>query len=458
MKKKFSIEKISQPELSDEQLQILSSNIETNDTRTTDEPFDKSTKATIIRYAKNHKIASIIVLVAAISLLLVLALLLIFSVIQGLNRPNKENFTVRIGENKYTATYEDIVINDTMYIDMTKLSMLDEIQISGNATSRKYTLPNLQYMRFENESTIAIVDGAYINMNAKAIIESNNCLVPMDFAKKVFVGGLTFEINTEDNEIKINRIKTGIDGDNNPVYEPINIFVIIVPLSNNIESDSTNVAYEPFGIDGLLNAKYIDPQKEEYLILVNHSHPMDKTYIPSDLVDVTCDTNPVNPKSYYTLRMTPEKALSLMMTAMKNSGISGVQVSSAYRSYVRQEYLLENYIESKMSQYNLSYEKARKEVLKTLAIPGHSEHQTGLSIDFVQGTSSLTTKFEDTTAFEWLSENAHKFGFILRYPSSKVSITGYDYEPWHYRFVGRTVASRIYEAGICYEEYVALTS
>jgi LAS superfamily LD-carboxypeptidase LdcB len=96
--------------------------------------------------------------------------------------------------------------------------------------------------------------------------------------------------------------------------------------------------------------------------------------------------------------------------------------------------------------------------LKTLAIPGHSEHQTGLAVDFVQGTRTLTTDFEKTSSFAWLSQNAHEFGFILRYPSDKVEITGYDYEPWHFRFVGRTVASRIYEANICYEEYVALTN
>ena len=69
---------------------------------------------------------------------------------------------------------------------MTKISLLDDIQISGDATSRKYTLPNLQYIRFENESTIAIVDGTYFDMNAKAIIGKNNCLVPIDFVEKVF--------------------------------------------------------------------------------------------------------------------------------------------------------------------------------------------------------------------------------------------------------------------------------
>ena len=146
-----------------------------------------------------------------------------------------------------------------------------------------------------------------------------------------------------------------------------------------------------------------------------------------------------------------------MMDAMKASGVEGVKASSAYRSYERQKELFDDYILSKMSTLSMSYEEAKNEVLKTSALPGHSEHQTGLCVDFVQGTTSLTNDFQYTTAFSWLKENAHKFGFILRYPENKESITGYNYEPWHYRFVGRTVASRIYEANICFEEYVALS-
>ena len=153
-----------------------------------------------------------------------------------------------------------------------------------------------------------------------------------------------------------------------------------------------------------------------------------------------------------------EKALNAMMLAIKASNIDGTLVSSSYRSYERQVYLMDTYIESTMRTEGLSYEEAKAEVLKTLAIPGHSEHQTGLAVDFVQGTRSLTTDFEKTSSFAWLSQNAHKFGFILRYPADKVEITGYDYEPWHFRFVGRTVASRIYEANISYEEYCALNN
>ena len=99
----------------------------------------------------------------------------------------------------------------------------------------------MQYIRFENESTIAIIDGTYYEMNAKAIIDNNNCLIPMDFATKIFEGVITFEIDTEENIIKINRIKTGINGNNEPVYEPL---TFTLPSAKN----TTNLAYEKFSI------------------------------------------------------------------------------------------------------------------------------------------------------------------------------------------------------------------
>ncbi len=451
MKKKIKKEKIEQPSLSDEQLELLSSHNKNDKNKpTTDEPFDNSASAKILRYAKTHKVFTAIIIVAIASILATLVLLSIYSASLIANRPNDDDFTVKIGDKKYTAKYEDIMINDIMYIDMSKIAKIDEIIVSGDSTNRKFTLPSLQYARFENDNTVGIVDGEYFDMGAKAIIKGDMCLVPMDFISKIFYSGLNIQIDTEENKITIERVEIGNNGKDNPIYEPLG-------LTTEIEADVSNVAYEEFGFDSRLHKNILDPESDEFLLLVNHSNPLSSTYTPSDLVQLSCDTNPANPPSYYSLRETPANALVLMMDAMKASGIEGIQASSTYRSYKRQEEIVNSYINHKMSQYSLSYDAARAEVLKTSALPGHSEHQTGLCVDFVQGTSSLTNDFENSTAFSWLKDNAHKFGFILRYPSNKEAVTGYDYEPWHYRFVGRTVASRIFEANICFEEYVALS-
>lgn len=444
--------KIEQPTLSDEQLEIFSAHMENNgEDRSTIEPFDMSFKGRAIRYAKQHKMTSVFFVVGLISLLSILVLLIVYSISARTQAGSKDDFVIRMEKSKFTFNYEDIMIDDALYLDMNKFSEIYNIQMSGNVSSRKFTLPNVQYVRFENESSVAILDESYLEMSSKAIINGEKCLVPLDFISKIMSGSLTFEIDHEKNTIKINRIKIGLGEKNEPVYEP---FSFTVPT----DLEQSNLAYESFGVNSIENLSYIDPISEEYQILVNHQNPLSEDFKPTDLVELDCDINPVNPSSYYSLRAVPAKALCLMMEAMKNSSIDGIQVSSSYRSYERQVYLLEYYTESKMKTENLSYEEAQKEVFKTLAIPGHSEHQTGLSIDFVQGTKSLTTNFENTSSFAWLSQNAHLFGFILRYPSDKTNLTGYDYEPWHYRFVGRTIASRIYEAGICYEEYVELNS
>ena len=85
------------------------------------------------------------------------------------------------------------------------------------------------------------------------------------------------------------------------------------------------------------------------------------------------------------------------------------------------------------------------------ARPGYSEHQTGLAVDI----NTTSTSFEHSRQFKWLQKHAHEYGFILRYPKGKEWITGYAYEPWHYRYVGEDVAKIIYKEGITYEQYHA---
>ena len=90
------------------------------------------------------------------------------------------------------------------------------------------------------------------------------------------------------------------------------------------------------------------------------------------------------------------------------------------------------------------------------ARPGTSEHQTGLCMDLIVGGANpvLDESFADHACYRWLVENAHKFGFILRFPKGKETVTGYSYEPWHYRFVGVEAATEIYRRGITLEQYL----
>ena len=121
-------------------------------------------------------------------------------------------------------------------------------------------------------------------------------------------------------------------------------------------------------------------------------------------------------------------------------------VRSAFRSYQDQEKLYEEY---KTKDTNADAYSAR---------PGHSEHQTGLAFDIgsVESARDLTISFGNTTEGAWLARNAHKYGFIIRYPEGKTHITGYQYEPWHVRYVGTKIAHEIFTKKVTLEEYVGL--
>ena len=132
-----------------------------------------------------------------------------------------------------------------------------------------------------------------------------------------------------------------------------------------------------------------------------------------------------------------------MASAAKEQGYT-INVSSAYRSYEYQKGLYDNYVEKDGVELADTYS----------ARPGFSEHQTGLVVDIDNGTVDYNN-FESTEEFKWMQENAQNYGFILRYPKNKECITGYNYESWHYRYVGKQIATFIKNNNLTYDEYYA---
>ena len=177
--------------------------------------------------------------------------------------------------------------------------------------------------------------------------------------------------------------------------------------------------------------------KDNLLILVNKYFYLSEKYTPSDL---TALPNKYSFGSKNQLRKEGADAFMEMSDAAILETIS-IRNVSAFRNYSYQKQLYDNYVlrDGKLAADNYS------------ARAGHSEHQTGLSLDI--NTASMA--FEGTSAFKWLSNNAYKYGFILRYPKGKEHITGYQYEPWHYRYVGKDAANIIKNENITLEEYYA---
>lgn len=193
---------------------------------------------------------------------------------------------------------------------------------------------------------------------------------------------------------------------------------------------------------GLDNKYYTNTSVSPYLntnyLLVNKYISLGEDYIPDDLV--TVDDCIVTYKKIELVSEAKDAFLKLCHKA-KEDGFT-IRVMSSYRSYDYQKQLYQNYVDSDGMEEADTYS----------ARPGFSEHQTGLTID-VDNAKVTYTDFEKTNEFKWMIENAHRFGFILRYPKDKEHITGYSYESWHYRYVGVDIATYIHEHNITFDEY-----
>lgn len=176
-------------------------------------------------------------------------------------------------------------------------------------------------------------------------------------------------------------------------------------------------------------------------LIVNKFYSLPSDYQPAKLVKIK------NWYAYDSAKQMDEEAYYAfisMYNAAKEEGLSLV-INSSYRTYQEQEEIYNDYKNRYGSEYADGY----------AARPGHSEHQTGLVIDIAIDSGYDNTTFDTSPKYAWLQNNAHKYGYILRYPKDKEHITGYSYESWHYRYVGIEIATYIYEHNITFDEYYA---
>ncbi len=176
-------------------------------------------------------------------------------------------------------------------------------------------------------------------------------------------------------------------------------------------------------------------------ILVNKYYKLESTYEPDDLVVVpqTYSWGELGSKK---MRQPAYDAFVEMFEGAKEAGYY-LMINMGYHSYSDQEEVYNNYKNLRGEAYADSM----------AARAGYSEHQTGLAIDVFSKDNSNRATFKDSETAKWLKENSYKYGFILRYPEDKVNITGFQYEPWHFRYVGVDVATKMYNENITLEEY-----
>jgi len=324
------------------------------------------------------------------------------------------------------------------------------------------TYIKLKQLNYSNES-IKIINKYDLNIekysktldkiiNTKYYNENNlNYLLEIEYHDKenffeninklINLGYNTEEINTIYN--KTNNIDLFLNNEynkntleilNNDYYKEENLERYLKHKSDNIVLEvNMYLDYNFYEHDILI-------EEVDNLVIVNKYYTLSKDYKP-ELVSI--DTKyAINEKQLLT--KDAKLAFEEMCENAKKDEIN-IYSGSAYRSYDYQNTLYNNRIKKEGLEY----------ANKTAAKAGHSEHQTGLAIDITKKKWGEYIDEEDKE-FKWLEENAHKYGFILRYPKGKEKITGYTYEPWHFRYVTIEVSKELKEKNITYEEYIGM--
>ena len=362
---------------------------------------------------------------------LVLASILLF-VAAMIESGSKKEYIYVFGDTEQELSENHAFSDGVQYIDMVALATFCDMESIEEGFAINGT-----YIKLENGSSLATVNGFNVSLSEKALISDNHILIPIEDAKDL-IFGINIDANSE---------KTVISATES-----------IYMIAKNVEFD--------YVTDVSAYLEYINSKDQYISILANKQHSIGEDFSPAKLVEI--------PKKYrrtdrvLKLDLTAEKALEAMMQDMFALGIDDVRVQSAYRTYAEQQNLFNNYVNSEINK-GLSREEAIANANKYSARPEYSEHRTGLCVDFFvpscmlelenygyEGSYPNDVGFTETNAYPWLLKNCWKYGFILRYPEDKVDITGYSYESWHYRFVGLEVASIIHQTGLSYEEYLEI--
>ena len=193
---------------------------------------------------------------------------------------------------------------------------------------------------------------------------------------------------------------------------------------------------------------YVMPHQDPTYVLILVNKQNKAPTVPVTLVKP--DETPTKPSVAENIYMRPEaaRALEALFAGAAEDGIT-LYATSGFRSYATQKAIFDR----------KAAERGEQAANRSVAKPGYSEHQTGLAMDIEGETTlgtGLTAAFGESPEGIWVAEHCHEYGFIIRYPEDKTSITGYIYEPWHIRYVGVEAATEITQLGVTFEEYILL--
>ena len=399
--------------------------------------YDKR-RARLLKQRRIKRNVTLFVLLYAVLMICVVGIVLI-SLHAKTPVKKSESYSLKVvidDEKSDVYKNSELYIDGEFYVPLSAVEKLCAVTTVGHDDMIGFIFKDSgENAKFVKNSAKGFVNGNEIDLSANVIYEQEELYLPPDFFT-THVVGLELEKSEKDKTYTL----TKIDG-------TLPAFLLKNPTStkNQSENEQVETTDAPLSFKADLSSyeEYMNPEnRDEYLFLVNADNPLDENYVPTDLVGsiYTRDDGRATQK----LRKYACLALEAFLKEAEACGIRGVSVTSGYRSYEYQSQLFQNEI-------NImgSYEEAAKNVNP----PGSSEHQSGLCID-MHNLPAASTAFAKTEEAEWLKENAHKFGYILRYPKDKTDITGISFEPWHFRYVGRYHATKMHEYKMCLEEYI----
>ena len=400
------------------------------------------------------------------------------------------------GKKTRTADVSSSVRDGSVYFCFNDLADYLEMSESGSAAALKFILHtsndapsdssgvgNEESIAFTTGSCEISVNGQTASLDMPNEIRGSEVWVSSTFVTE-YMKNLSLDYNESKGEVRIARmIDAELSTDDAVVYLPVSLKLKSASPLETVgypEDDATEPAGSDSGTapteqdqpdspddslektddtdgapefltDVSAYEEYMNPSdRDGFLRLVNTVNLITESELPTDLVD--CKFTAAGRRTQ-SLRLYAEKALEALMQEMEAAGLYGMAVYSGYRSIAYQTTLFEQYTQNEMAaDPTLTREAAEAIVLTYSTRPGTSEHHTGLAVD-MDTMGTFSTDFAKTDAYAWLSENAWKFGFVLRFPEDKTEITTIQFEPWHYRFVGRYHARLMHDAGLCLEEY-----
>lgn len=320
-----------------------------------------------------------------------------------------------------------------------KKVVVDEIKVSPVSISLKMTTNTYKGKLIPMDYLLALGGGkiTIIGEKEKTILFVNGTKVVLnEGSRKVKINGKNVKLKAPVMTLKDNFIL--ISGDIiSKLFPEQGSFKDGVASFNLIETETKGEYVEFTGGEG-------------YLRLVNRFNKLTAAYAPSDLIDV----NSLNAIPAYGDDTKLRKHAAEVLAAMyKDSGITNLIMSSGFRNYKNQATLFEeetnSNIEAGMPQVDAE-DKARTLV----AVPGTSEHQLGLAVDFSIPNVVLTEDFKNTAAGKWLVNNSYKYGYILRYNQEQSDITGIVCEPWHFRYIGYPHSEIVYKDKVAFDTYI----